>query len=159
MFPFVINTPFYNARYTLFIRIRNSHRPESLRIARWGGPPVSGRRRHHAARDEKYLIEMFSFIYYSVSERCHLVQRREEERTRGRGEIGLDVFESDWIYAREREGECNVLPRSRCIHRETLELNNRSTDCRFKSTRNSAFWNFSSDNIRRKRYHFYIIYT
>lgn len=85
MSPFVISTLLYNARYTLLVRTRNSHRPESPRIARWGGPRASGGRRHHAARDEKYLIEMFSFIYYSVSERCHLVQRRGEERTRGRG--------------------------------------------------------------------------
>lgn len=36
---------------------------------------------HHAVRDENYLIETFSFIYYSVSERCHLARRE------GRGAV------------------------------------------------------------------------
>lgn len=39
-------------------------------------------------RDENYLIETFSFIYYSVSERCHLA--KVEARPPLGGEIGPD---------------------------------------------------------------------
>lgn len=75
----------------------------------------SGGRRHHAARDENYLIEMFSFIYYSVSgEMSSRAAKRGGEDAEARplyGEIGFDVRTQRDLSARGRKRVQRPLPR------------------------------------------------
>jgi len=49
-------------------------------------------------RDENYLIETFSFIYYSVSRRCHLAARTEARLATLKKSV-----------SRMRARKCNVL--------------------------------------------------
>ena len=49
-------------------------------------------------RDENYLIETFSFIYYSVSRRCHLAARAEAR-----------LVHSEEISFEDAREKCNVL--------------------------------------------------
>lgn len=60
-------------------------------------------------RDENYLIETFSFIYYSVSERCHLAAAGRRGAADHSGEIGFAVNATGFARARARSAECNVL--------------------------------------------------
>lgn len=91
---------------------KHSHRRGPLGGALgWSQAPREGGR-HHAARDENYLIEMFSFIYYSVSrDVISRAAKREGEDAEARslcGEIGLDV-PTGFVRAREKESATSSL--------------------------------------------------
>lgn len=66
---------------------------------------------HHAVRDENYLIETFSFIYYSVSERCHLARARAEARP-------LAARRGNWFRGCEAAGFARKRGRKRERERE-----------------------------------------